>query len=184
MFLLRHGQSYFNLHFTETRRDPGIEDPELTPLGHQQAQAAAQQLAAHSITRVIVSPYKRALQTVSPVLAVHKVPLTVMHEVRERTAFVCDIGSQPAALAAGFPDYQFDHLPETWWSDGVETAEAVIARANAFRQQMVALGGHEGTVLVSHWGFILALTGVSVTNGEVLEYDPATGAPEQIIWRP
>jgi len=33
MFLLRHGQSYFNLHFNQTRVDPGIEDPELTPLG-------------------------------------------------------------------------------------------------------------------------------------------------------
>ena len=33
MFLLRHGQSYFNLHFTESRIDPGIEDPELTELG-------------------------------------------------------------------------------------------------------------------------------------------------------
>ena len=33
MFLLRHGQSYFNLHMSRTRVDPGIEDPELTPLG-------------------------------------------------------------------------------------------------------------------------------------------------------
>ncbi len=41
MFLLRHGQSYFNLHFTRTRVDPGIEDPELTPLGLEQAAAAA-----------------------------------------------------------------------------------------------------------------------------------------------
>ena len=46
MYLLRHGQSYFNLHFSETRVDPGIEDPELTPLGVEQAVAAAQQLAA------------------------------------------------------------------------------------------------------------------------------------------
>ena len=41
MFLLRHGQSYFNLHMSETRVDPGIEDPELTPLGESQAAAAA-----------------------------------------------------------------------------------------------------------------------------------------------
>ena len=37
MFLLRHGQSYFNLHMSRTRVDPGIEDPELTPLGESQA---------------------------------------------------------------------------------------------------------------------------------------------------
>jgi len=44
MFLLRHGQSRFNLHFNETRVDPGIEDPELTALGNEQAAAAAAQL--------------------------------------------------------------------------------------------------------------------------------------------
>jgi hypothetical protein len=40
------------------------------------------------------------------------------------------------------------------------------------------------TLLVSHWAFILALTGVSVSNGEVVAYDPATKAPERIVWRP
>ena len=45
MFLLRHGQSYFNLHFNRTRMDPGIEDPELTPLGVEQAAGAAAALA-------------------------------------------------------------------------------------------------------------------------------------------
>src|SRR5580692_8646863 len=63
MFLLRHGQSYFNLHFNRTRRDPGIEDPELTPLGVEQARAAAADLADTALTRIIVSPYTRALQT-------------------------------------------------------------------------------------------------------------------------
>src|SRR5579863_3163145 len=69
MFLLRHGQSYFNLYFTATRVDPGIEDPELTPLGHTQAAAAAKQLADTPLTRIIVSPYTRALQTAQPILA-------------------------------------------------------------------------------------------------------------------
>ena len=33
MYLLRHGQSYFNLLFNKICVDLGIEDPELTPLG-------------------------------------------------------------------------------------------------------------------------------------------------------
>jgi hypothetical protein len=36
--------------------------------------------------------------------------------------------------------------------------------------------------LVSHWAFILALTGVSLANGQILEYDPSTGAPAGIVW--
>jgi hypothetical protein len=38
------------------------------------------------------------------------------------------------------------------------------------------------TLLVSHWAFILALTGKSVENGELLEYDPRNGAPGRIDW--
>lgn len=184
MFLLRHGQSFFNLYFSETRRDPGIEDPELTPLGWQQAAAAAAALAAERITQVIVSPYTRALQTAEPVLARHQVPVTVMHEVRERAAFACDIGSAPALLARRFPRHEFGHLPEVWWPGERETTEATIARADAFRASVRDRGDNETILLVSHWGFLLALTGISMTNGEVLRYDPCAAAPGEISWRP
>ena len=53
MILLRHGQSEFNLHFTATRKDPGIIDARLTPLGHEQAQAAALALADLVIVSLI-----------------------------------------------------------------------------------------------------------------------------------
>jgi hypothetical protein len=33
---------------------------------------------------------------------------------------------------------------------------------------------------VSHWAFILALTGKSLSNGDILEYDPRSRAPERI----
>jgi broad specificity phosphatase PhoE len=184
MYLLRHGQSFFNLHFTETRVDPGIEDPELTPLGWAQAEAAAAALAGVPVSRVIVSPYTRALQTAEPILAVHPVPVEVMHEVRERTAFVCDVGSAPEVLAARFPRHGFGHLPTRWWHEGIESSEETIARADAFRAVMAAREDHETTLLVSHWAFILALTGISVGNGEWLDYDPRAAAPERIVWRP
>jgi broad specificity phosphatase PhoE len=184
MFLLRHGQSYFNLHYSETRVDPGIEDPDLTPLGAEQALAAAKHLADIEITRIIISPYTRALQTAEPILAVHMAQVDIMHEVRERTAFVCDIGSPPDLLASKFPHHDFAHLPAQWWQDGIETSDEVIARADAFRSMMAARDDSATTLLVSHWAFILALTGISVTNGEILEYDPKSNAPERIVWRP
>jgi broad specificity phosphatase PhoE len=179
MYLLRHGQSYFNLHFSETRVDPGIEDPELTPLGVEQAVAAAQQLAGAALTRIIISPYTRALQTAEPILAIHQVPADIMHEVRERTAFVCDVGSPPDLLAARFPHHDFAHLPRRWWHEGVEPLQHTIARADAFRAVMAARADSATTLLVSHWAFILALTGNSATNGEILEYDPRSKPPEQ-----
>jgi len=182
MFVLRHGQSFFNLLYTRDRVDPGIEDPELTPLGRQQAMAAAGQLAGIPLTRIIVSPYTRALQTAEPILAMTELTPVVMQVVRERAAFTCDVGSSPAALAARFPQHDFSHLPAVWWHRGIETAEATIARADEFRRIMAARDDDATTLLVSHWAFILALTGESLTNGEVLEYDPTSAPPATIEW--
>jgi broad specificity phosphatase PhoE len=184
MFLLRHGQSLFNLLFTETRRDPGIEDPELTELGHEQARAAADRLAGKVITRVIISPYTRALQTAAPVLERFDVPVEIMVGVRERFAFACDIGRHRDELALAFPQHKFDHLPDRWWPEAYETAEETILRADEFRREMSRREDAATTLLVSHWAFILALTGVSITNGQLLDYDPASAAPETIQWRP
>ena len=177
MFLLRHGQSYFNLHFNRTRVDPGIEDPELTPLGIQQAAEAAGKLAGAPLTRIIVSPYTRALQTAQPFLGGHDAPVNIMSEVRERTAFVCDVGSTPEILAARFPHHDFTHLPRRWWHAGIESAEETTARANAFRAWIGARKDNATTLVISHWAFILALSGSSVANGEILQFDPAQSPP-------
>ena len=182
MFLLRHGQSYFNLHFTPTRIDPGIEDPELTELGLAQAHAAAAQLTEVRLTRIIVSPYMRALQTAEPILKFQQAPVDIMHEVRERAAFACDVGSPPELLAARFPHHDFKHLPSPWWSNPVETLEATTLRADQFRALMATRNDAKTTLLVSHWAFILALTGKSLSNGDILEYDPMSEKPRKINW--
>ena len=173
MFLLRHGQSYFNLHFNQTRKDPGIEDPELTPLGARQAAEAAAQLADTALSRIIVSPYSRALQTAEPIIAMHQVPVDVMQVVRERTAFVCDVGSPPGLLASRFPRHDFAHLPQRWWHEGMETEVETVTRADAFRAQMAARNDSTQILVVSHWAFILALSGKSTDNGEIVQYEPS-----------
>jgi broad specificity phosphatase PhoE len=182
MYLLRHGQSYFNLHFNATRVDPGIEDPELTPLGMEQARAAAVRLTDAPLSRVVISPFIRALQTAQPILDVHAVPVDIMSEVRERAFFACDIGSPPATLAGRFPRHDFLHLPAVWWHEGIESAQQTVARADAFRALMAARADQATTLLVSHWAFIMALTGISVANGDLIEYDPTGGAPPFIDW--
>jgi glucosyl-3-phosphoglycerate phosphatase len=182
MFLLRHGQSYFNLHFNRTRIDPGIRDPELTPLGRKQAQAAAQALAGAALTRIIVSPYTRTLQTAQPFRETHEAPMRIMHEVRERAAYTCDVGTTPDLLAARFPHHDFSHLPAQWWHRGLESEEAIVGRADAFRAAMASREDSETTLLISHWAFILALTGRPMSNGEVLEYDPREAPPQSIDW--
>jgi broad specificity phosphatase PhoE len=183
MILLRHGQSEFNLHFTATRRDPGIADPRLTELGHAQAAAAAQALQGEAIERIIVSPYTRALETAAPAAKLLGVPVFVNPIVRERYAFSCDIGSPTSQLARDWPHHDFSHLDEIWWPQIEEPAHGIIDRAALFRAEMAALPNWERTLVVSHWGFILCMTGTSAMNGTWLRCDPTTAAPAEISWR-
>ena len=183
MILLRHGQSEFNLHFSATRRDPGIVDPSLTALGHTQAEEAAEQLAGEGIDRIIVSPYTRALQTVRPVAALLRVPVIVDPLVRERYAFACDIGSPRTVLERGWPEHDFGGIEEYWWPGEEEPEHAIVSRAARFRTDIAGREDWKRTLVVSHWGFILSLTGQSVGNGQWLRCDPAEPAPRELVWR-
>jgi broad specificity phosphatase PhoE len=183
MILLRHGQSEFNLHFTATKRDPGIPDPGLTELGRQQAAAAAEALEGEGIRRIIASPYTRALETAAPVARRLGVPVHVMPTVRERYAFSCDIGSPRMELAMAWPGVDFSHIDEVWWPAIEEPDHGIEARAALFRGEMAALPEWRDTLVVSHWGFILAMTGERLMNGDWIRCDPAAPAPRGIEWR-
>ncbi len=196
MILLRHGQSEFNLHFTRTRRDPGIVDPSLTEAGQAQAAAAADRLCAEGgaggIARIIVSPYRRALQTAAPVAARLGLVPAVSGLVRERYAFACDVGSPPRTLARDWPGLDFSGLDEVWWHGGgrnedgspaLETEASVIARAGLFRRQMADDPGSADALVVSHWGFLLALSGHSIENGQEVRIDPALPLLQPIVWQ-
>lgn len=192
MILLRHCQSEFNLHFTRTRCDPGIVDPALTADGLIQAQQAADELARPQITRIIVSPYRRALQTATPIAERLGLPLTISSLIRERYAFVCDVGSPRSTLEQDWPGIDFSGLDEIWWNDGStdangtpqrESEDSVIARAGDFRAQMATAPDWRNALVVSHWGFLLALSGRSIENGRWLQIDPTETLDGPIVWR-
>jgi len=183
MILLRHGQSEFNMHFSRTRIDPGIIDPRLTDLGHQQAAEAAEGLGRQDIRRIIASPYTRALQTAAPLAERLGLPIHVTPQVRERYAFTCDVGRPISIVAQEFPHVAFDGIEDIWWPGTEEPEHAVITRAHGFRSEIAAREDWAHTVVVSHWGFILAFTGRSMGNGEWLHTDPREAAPENVVWR-
>src|SRR5580700_7151148 len=183
MILLRHGQSEFNVIFGATRVDPGVVDAKLTELGHAQAAEAAQRLRGEGIRRIIVSPYTRALQTVAPIAAALGVPVFVNPIVRERYKFACDIGTPRTELERAWPEHDFSTIDEVWWPAIEEPAASVAGRAALFRAEIASLPDWSDTLVVSHWGFILSLTGKSVMNGEWLRCDPNDKPPEQITWR-
>jgi broad specificity phosphatase PhoE len=183
MIMLRHGQSEFNLRFTATRRDPGIEDARLTEYGHHQAEQAARHLAREPITRIIASPYTRALQTAEPLARRLGLSVEILPIVRERFGLACDIGSPRSRLELAWPAHNFSNIAEKWWPESYETPASVTGRALEFRLLMRDAPDWRETVIISHWGFILCLTGQNIGNGEIIRCDPTDPHPEQLVWR-
>ncbi len=184
MILLRHGQSEFNLAFSQTRKDPGIADPALTEFGHLQAAEAARLLASERIARIIVSPYTRTLQTAAAVARGIHAPVLINPIVRERCAFACDIGTPRTELQRAWPQHDFSSIEEIWWPAVPEPTASVLARAALFRAEMTALHDWPDTLVITHWGFIMSMTGLSLPNGQWIRCDPTAPAPEEISWRP
>ena len=172
MILLRHGQSEFNVVFRVTRQDPGIRDPRLTEEGRRQAEAAAEVLVDHGVERLIASPYRRALETAEIVAARLGVPISVEPLVGERVAFTCDLGSSPVELRARWPDLDLDHLAESWWPAPEESEADLAERCLRFRARIAARADWPGIAVITHWGFIRSLTGLTVSNCAMLRINP------------
>lgn len=174
MILIRHGQSEFNVHHDLTGQDPGISDPKLTEMGqHQVAQSAAKLKAhTHPIRRVLTSPYTRALQTAQIIADTLDVPIAIEPCVHEHAYYSCDIGTTRSVLKQRWPKLIFDHIEETWWPNLGETRAQLEMRCQTFHRLVAAFTDWQHVVVVSHWGFILQLTGYSAANAELVPYNP------------
>ena len=171
MFLVRHGESEFNQAFRKTGRDPGIVDPPLTPLGIQQIKQTADFFCDKDIQFCVSSPYQRALQTSAVLFDLTNRNLTVNFLVGEQFGFSCDIGSPRSELEKKWPQVNFEKLTEVWWPSEPETENAVSRRGALFLKEISnQLLDTDKLVVVSHWGFIKNLTGLSVDNGSVVEF--------------
>jgi glucosyl-3-phosphoglycerate phosphatase len=184
MILVRHGQSEFNVVFNATRRDPGIRDPRLTDEGRRQARDAAETLRPLGLKSLIASPYTRALETAEILAAALNIPIQVEPLVGERAAFICDLGSDPTLLKARWPHLALDHLPETWWPTLEESEEGLRHRCERFRAWMGQRVDWHEVGVVTHWGFIRGLTGLTVPNGAVVRCNPERPELEPEVLRP
>ena len=177
MHLARHGQTMFNVVFGKTRQDPGIEDPPLTEQGIQQATQLAERFVELDIHRIITSPYTRALQTASIVANRLDISVTIEADVRERTAYVCDVGTVASGLAASWPHLNFDHLDEVWWNGEEETIPEFHDRCSTFRAGMALTHDWRHVAIITHWGFIRSMTGKRIGNAECVRCDPTHPHP-------
>ncbi|MDI9408264.1 MAG: histidine phosphatase family protein [Candidatus Pacebacteria bacterium] len=182
MFLVRHGQSEFNVHFSVTGRDPLIRDPELTELGRSQVRAAADSLRGFDLKRIIASPYRRALQTAEILSDQLGLDCRIDATVGEHALYHCDIGTVTSELRRGWPRWSFDHLAEEWWPASGEDFGTVQDRSRNFFASQKTRDDFDGLLIVSHWGFIRSLTETEVGNCGVLKINREAPRKPKVIF--
>ncbi|WP_395496075.1 histidine phosphatase family protein [Acetobacter sp. KSO5] len=166
MIILRHCESEFNRLYTATGRDPGLSDPPLSTRGRVHAQRLVQELAGEGITRILVSPFTRALETATPLARALNITPEVTPLVRERAMYSCDEGSCASTLYESWPHLNFDALEEVWWTAAPESDGMMQNRVQRFRTFMAQQPDAGTTLVVSHWWFLLGLCGESLENGD------------------
>jgi 2,3-bisphosphoglycerate-dependent phosphoglycerate mutase len=191
LHLIRHAQSTNNALYERTGDSIGrVEDPELTPLGVQQAKVLSEYLADSSVsggefrfTHLYSSLMVRAVATATVVSRTCNLPAFAWPEVHEQLGIY--IADDQSGELIGRPgknrSYFQEHypnliLPETlnehgWWNRPVETAEEWKQRARDFLAELRRRhgGGEDRVAVITHGGFyhvvIMALTGGSGLDG-------------------
>ncbi len=183
MYFVRHGQSEFNVVYSITLKDPGIRDAPITQRGQSQALGAAKHLKDKRITKIICSPYTRALQT-GTIIAKELGIQTMVAEplAGERRLFTCDIGTPLSELKLKWPHVDFARVEnqssdnasggkDEWWPSADESDDDIARRVNAFAQLYVKEPDADTTLVVSHWYFIFTLSGKDTENAQIVRLD-------------
>ncbi|GAA1508254.1 bifunctional RNase H/acid phosphatase [Sphaerisporangium rubeum] len=146
--LLRHGETPFSVD----RRFSGTGDPELTPTGQAQAEAAATRLSAppYAIDVIVSSPLRRARATAEAVAARTGAPILVEEPLRE-----VDFGDWEGHT---FTEIQ-RHWPgelKSWLADpavpppGGESFAEATERVSAARDRLLLDHNGKTILIVSH----------------------------------
>lgn len=140
IYFLRHGQSLFNL---------GLEDKNDSPLSENGIEQAKRVFG--NVDLVIVSPLKRALQTLENSKIVYKKKLISSLCREHRNSSRCDY----------FPWETFSPEPEQEFKN----------RVNEFLELLKLLSEHYPRIIVvSHHGFISKVTGKFLQNCEFVRW--------------
>jgi 2,3-bisphosphoglycerate-dependent phosphoglycerate mutase len=182
LYVIRHAQSANNKLYDETGSWIGRDvDPDLTEVGHRQAQCLAAHLAwangempprddanrqGFGFTHLYTSPMLRAILTGTYLAGSLRLPLTVWedwHEVggaiaiRENGEREGQPGATRSDLTSRFPELV---LPETlsadgWWNRPAESIEEQLERAQRLVRDLAARHGKtaDRVAVISHGGF-------------------------------
>ncbi len=144
LYLIRHAESENNARPEHER----VEDPAITQRGELQAAHLAKWLAQMPLNLIVVSPFRRALQTVRPILSHKSIPIEVSIDIVERGGCYRGWQQDNWSGAAGFaPDEIISLVPDAnvdpritssgWWTSKPRESDAdALRRACNFKTHL------------------------------------------------
>lgn len=167
LYIIRHAESLNNANPVELR----VEDPPLTELGRWQAERLAKRMQHLGLTRLFVSPFRRALETILPIRHVTDLVPEVWIDLHEQGGVMSGIDADSYAGRPGLARAEIlDLLPEAilpeeidhqgWWKcRPFEEVEEALQRAHRVARQVRERFAHaeERVALVSHGAFMSLL---------------------------
>jgi len=152
LLLVRHGQSEWN---AEGRMQGQTAHVPLTALGHEQAAAAAEQLAQRGPGALISSDLRRAVQTAEHCARATRLELLTTPALREQGYGVLE--GRPSRELWDVVDWTDPH----WSAEGGESLAELHARVAAFVEELRADPPADVVALVTHGDTIRAVQAIA-----------------------
>ena len=173
LLLVRHGQSEWN---AEGRMQGQTAHVPLTALGHEQAAAAAEQLAQRRPGALISSDLRRAVQTAQHCARATGLELLTTPALREQGYGVLE--GRPSRELWDVVDWTDPH----WSADGGESLAELHARVAAFVEELKADPPADVVALVTHGDTIRAVQAIAAGLGpdEMPAITPHNGSVTEV----
>jgi broad specificity phosphatase PhoE len=156
LLLVRHGQSEWN---AAGRMQGQIAHVPLTALGHEQAAAAAREVAARRPGALVSSDLHRAVQTAEHCARVTGLPMTTTPVLREQGYGVLE--GRPSRELWDVVDWTDPH----WSAEGGESLAQLHARVAGYLAELRADPPADVVALVTHGDTIRAAQAVAAGLG-------------------
>ena len=184
--LVRHGASEAAVAGVPFPLVDGRSDPPLSEIGHEQAAAVGERLAAEPLERVFVSSLRRTHETASPLLAatgLEPTELADLSEVRlgefEGGEYRVRAARRDPVILRVFAEERWDAIP------GAESLEDLGRRVRGAVDQIVAATGPDATAVAFAHGAVIGELCRQATGSRAFAFVHADNASiSRIVVRP
>ena len=161
IILVRHGESRSNAGQSHDQGD----NPGLTKVGREQAEATAEFLETHhKVDRILCSPFRRCIETAIPISRSLQKPIVLeplLHEFFNEVWFDDIRGLRLPSLRVleeAYDEIEGNYVATKWWPNVAEREYDVHDRCVRLKDELFSSHSEENNVLcVGHWATVSAM---------------------------